>query len=159
MMRRFATAGAVLLLLTSWTACTEPDDVQEVPASEEDLESVPPVGGVMPENPKTEEPLDVAEVEVILRDDSIEMADRVPATFTRFFLRNEGTVEHGFEVEGPGLETKLSTRVPPGGRATLEADLEAGTYEVHCPVADHAERGMRRELKVGGLRSPPAGPR
>lgn len=159
MMHRLVSCGAIALLLSSFVACTDRDQVRDVPETEEALESVPPAGDA-PEpadDPGAELPLDLVEAEVILRDDDLEMAGRLPAAFTRFRIRNEGSQEHGFEIRGPDVEKGLPSPVPPGGEATLEADLKAGVYQVFCPLEDHAEGGIRRELTVGEL--PPATPR
>ncbi len=159
MMHRLVSCGAIALLLSSFVACTDRDEVRDVVESEEALESVPPAGDA-PEpgdDPGAELPLDVVEAEVILHDDDLEVAGRLPAAFTRFRIRNEGSEEHGFEIRGPDVEKGLPSPVPPGGEATLEAELGAGVYQVYCPLEDPAEGGMRRELTVG--EPPPADPR
>ena len=142
-MYRLGILGALVLLLALFASCADRSEVRDVQESEEALESVPPAG----EAP--DDPLDVAEVEVILKDFAIEMPERIPATFTRFVVRNEGAVEHSLRVTGQGTEAQLLEPVPPGGLATLEADLNVGVYEVVCPLEDHARKGMRRELAVG----------
>lgn len=154
-MQRLRIYGALVLLLTSFVACTDRSEVRDVPESEDALESVPPAGevadgeGVMPTGPEADYPLDVAEVEVIVKELAIEMPERIPATLTRFLVRNEGMMEHSLRVVGPGPKAQLPEPVPPGGLATLEVDLEEGIYEVICPLEDHADQGMRRELAAG----------
>jgi uncharacterized cupredoxin-like copper-binding protein len=71
----------------------------------------------------------------------------VKAGKVRFVVKNEGTVDHGFEVEGPGLEEEIDP-FPPGRTRTLELDLAPGTYEVYCQVPGHEELGMKGELIV-----------
>lgn len=88
------------------------------------------------------------EVQVSLTDFSIEMPETLPAGPTTFRVSNDGAVEHNFEVEGQGMEEELEENLAPGGTGTLQVDLEPGTYEIYCPVADHADRGMRMELTV-----------
>jgi uncharacterized cupredoxin-like copper-binding protein len=61
---------------------------------------------------------------------------------------NNGTIEHNLEVEGQGIEEAFDSNLQPGETRTLEVDLQPGTYEVYCPVADHADQGMRVELTV-----------
>lgn len=157
-MRRILIWGAVLVLGSSF-ACIDREEVRDVPASEEALESVPPVEGTpepgeqeaheMPRGPDADDPLDIAEVEVILDDFSIRMSERIPATFTRFLIRNKGKTEHSFAVAGQGVVEMLESPLPPGDRTLLEANLEVGLYEAYCPLADHAARGMHHELAVG----------
>lgn len=88
------------------------------------------------------------DVQVTLADYRIEMTDTLMAGQVTFNVTNAGAHEHGFEIEGEGLEKKLERSLRPGQSAKLVADLHAGTYEVYCPVADHDERGMRRQLVV-----------
>lgn len=88
------------------------------------------------------------EVEVVLSEFKIEMEDSISAGETTFVIRNAGTVEHGFEIEGNGIEKMLETNLAPGAEQTLTVNLEPGTYEIYCPVEDHDERGMSLQLTV-----------
>ena len=65
-----------------------------------------------------------------------------------FGVSNDGQETHALEVEGNGIEEETED-IPPGGSASLEVDLEEGTYELYCPVDDHKDRGMTTELVVG----------
>jgi hypothetical protein len=91
---------------------------------------------------------DADTVEVHLAEFSIDMPQSLPAGRTVFRVMNHGSVEHGFEIEGPDVQDSLTSNVQPGEEATLSVDLEPGSYEVWCPVADHAEQGMRTTLQV-----------
>jgi uncharacterized cupredoxin-like copper-binding protein len=71
-----------------------------------------------------------------------------PGTYA-FEVVNKGQVAHALEIEGQGAEEKTDT-LDPGTRATLKAKLEAGTYELYCPVDNHADQGMKGELEVAG---------
>jgi plastocyanin len=66
-----------------------------------------------------------------------------------FEVVNDGEAAHALEVEGKGIEEETET-LEPGERATLTVALEAGSYELYCPVGDHADRGMKGELTVSG---------
>jgi uncharacterized cupredoxin-like copper-binding protein len=66
-----------------------------------------------------------------------------------FEVRNVGKIGHALEIEGEGMEVETKT-FGPGRTAKLKADLEPGTYELYCPVADHAQRGMTARLTVRG---------
>jgi uncharacterized cupredoxin-like copper-binding protein len=66
-----------------------------------------------------------------------------------FEVVNDGQVAHALEVEGEGIEEETET-LQPGERATLTVDLEAGSYELYCPVGDHKERGMTGHLEIKG---------
>lgn len=72
------------------------------------------------------------------------------AGVVEFRIRNAGKIAHALEVEGPEGEVETK-EIPPGGRATLKADLrKAGRYKWYCPVGDHKGRGMKGEITVGG---------
>jgi uncharacterized cupredoxin-like copper-binding protein len=78
----------------------------------------------------------------------IAMPSELPAGPTTFAITNDGTTEHNFEVEGQGIEEELPENLAPGASGMLTVDLAPGTYEVYCPVGDHAGEGMRLELTV-----------
>jgi hypothetical protein len=90
------------------------------------------------------------EVEVSLTDFAIDMPETLPAGSTTFVVTNDGDATHGFEIESEelGVEEGLEQNLEPGQSATLEVDLEAGTYEVYCPVGNHADMGMSLEVTV-----------
>jgi uncharacterized cupredoxin-like copper-binding protein len=69
-----------------------------------------------------------------------------------FEVVNEGQVAHALEVEGEGIEEETET-LEPGQRATLTVALEAGSYELYCPVGDHKERGMTGKVDIQGAAS------
>ncbi|MFW6296175.1 MAG: hypothetical protein ACOC04_03170, partial [Halothece sp.] len=59
-----------------------------------------------------------------------------------------GEIEHNFEIEGQGIEREFEQNLQPGESATMEVNLEPGTYRAYCPVGNHPERGMSMELTV-----------
>jgi plastocyanin len=75
-----------------------------------------------------------------------------PVTFT---VTNAGSIPHAFEVEGQGIERETPL-IQPGSSATLTLALNAGRYEVYCPVGgdSHKKLGMETHLKVTGSKSP-----
>jgi glucose/arabinose dehydrogenase/uncharacterized cupredoxin-like copper-binding protein len=87
-------------------------------------------------------------VDVSLTEFSIEMPDTLPAGPTTFRITNDGTVEHNFEIEGQGIEEEFDENLQPGETRELQVDLEAGAYEVYCPVGNHRDQGMSLELAV-----------
>jgi len=74
-----------------------------------------------------------------------------PVTFT---ISNAGSIPHGFEVEGEGIEQETKV-IQPGATATLTLTLKPGTYEVYCPVGEdsHKKLGMDTHLTVVGSNS------
>src|SRR2546426_5750358 len=81
-------------------------------------------------------------------------ASTVPAGTVTFTVTNAGSIPHGFEVEGKGIEKEIE-RIQPGASDTLTLTLTPGTYEVYCPVGEgsHQKLGMETHLKVAGATS------
>src|SRR5213080_2933574 len=71
-----------------------------------------------------------------------------------FVVTNAGSIPHGFEVEGEGIEQEIET-IQPGASDTLSLSLKPGSYEVYCPVGadSHKKLGMETHLKVVGSRA------
>lgn len=91
---------------------------------------------------------DGATVDVSLVDFAIEMETELTAGTVTFNITNNGQAPHSFEIEGNGIEEELEENLEPGESATLEVELQPGTYEVYCPVGQHADRGMKLEVTV-----------
>ena len=87
-------------------------------------------------------------IQVELGDLFIKPAElSAPEGSVTFEVRNTGSAEHNFAIEGFGK----TPMIPAGESATLEvANLKAGTYTVICEVAGHADAGMKGTLTVGG---------
>jgi len=85
-------------------------------------------------------------VEITLVDGEIQMPETLPAGMYMFDVTNEGELVHNVEIEGQGIETMLDDDLQPGESGMLSVELEAGEYEVYCPVGDHAEQGMQMTL-------------
>jgi plastocyanin len=69
-----------------------------------------------------------------------------PGTYV-FKAVNSGDTVHALEVEGEGIEEETE-EIKPGQSAELKVKLNAGTYELYCPVDGHAEEGMEGKLTV-----------
>lgn len=89
-----------------------------------------------------------AQVPVSLTEFAIEMPDTLSAGPVTFAVTNDGTVTHSFEIENAELEEELAATLEPGETGMLSVDLAAGTYEVYCPVGNHAAQGMETEVTV-----------
>lgn len=61
-------------------------------------------------------------------------------------LVNDGESPHALEIEGVDA---ASATIEPGETATLDVELEDGTYEIFCPVDGHRDLGMVGTLTVG----------
>ncbi|MDR7404241.1 MAG: cupredoxin domain-containing protein [Armatimonadota bacterium] len=60
-------------------------------------------------------------------------------------IRNEGTIEHNFVIQGLGVEVDA---IPAGGSRQVTVDLRPGTYEVVCNIPGHLEAGMKTTITV-----------
>ncbi len=99
--------------------------------------------------PETVGTLPPVPVPVTLVEYRIEMPESIPAGRTTLQITNSGKRKHSLEVEGNGVEKELEKELQPGQNATLDIDLQPGTYRVYCPVGDHAKKhGMSRQLTV-----------
>lgn len=91
-------------------------------------------------------------LEVRLSDGNIDVPMSADEGSRVFRIINDGTQEHGLEVEG----MNVSETVAPGEEATVSVQLVAGTYEVFCPVEGHTDE--RATLQVspnqGGMMTP-----
>jgi uncharacterized cupredoxin-like copper-binding protein len=69
---------------------------------------------------------------------------------TTFKVTNAGTFVHNFRIVGQGIKKQLDSNLQPGETNTMQVALKAGSYEVDCPVAGHADQGMKLDLTVTG---------
>jgi hypothetical protein len=106
--------------------------------------STPPAGGPPAEMPRS----GANQVVVTLREYEVDMPASIPAGITAFEVANAGSVPHSFRLQGEGTDVSLASDLEPGETAVLEVALEPGSYVVTCPIANHAELGMRVELTV-----------
>src|SRR6266446_1207068 len=96
-----------------------------------------------------------SQVSVRLSEWKVELSQQtIAAGAVRFAVTNAGSIPHGFEVEGQGLEKEIET-IQPGASDTLSLSLKPGSYEVYCPVGadSHKKLGMETHLKVVGSRA------
>ena len=86
----------------------------------------------------------VKESEFVLKPAEITLEK--PGTYLFKAVNSGGTV-HALEVEGQGIEEETE-EIQPGQSAELKVKLEAGTYELYCPVDGHKEEGMEGKIIV-----------
>ena len=91
-------------------------------------------------------PTDITATEFKFDPSMVELAKSGEMTFT---LVNDGQLTHALEIEGQGIEEE-SDEIDGGASTDLTVDLEAGEYELYCPVGNHREQGMEGTLVVGG---------
>lgn len=88
------------------------------------------------------------EVEMKVKEYTIEMPLSVGAGATTFKVTNTGKESHGFEIEGNGIEKQIKPRLKEGECGSLRVNLKPGTYQVYCPVKGHKMLGMSLKLTV-----------
>ena len=87
-------------------------------------------------------------IQVQLTEYEIQMPDTLPAGHQMLHITNAGKQNHNFAIEGPGVQTKLSSDLTRGDAGEIAVDLHAGTYTVYCPVDGHRGKGMQRRVTV-----------
>src|SRR6185437_5860676 len=101
------------------------------------------------------------QVHVRLSEWKVELSEGTIGTGpVTFVITNAGTIPHGLEVEGAGIEKEVES-IQPGATDTLTLRLTPGTYDVYCPVGSdsHRKLGMDTHLRVAsGRLSGAAGP-
>jgi hypothetical protein len=86
---------------------------------------------------------------VNLTDTSITVWPRlVGAGKIRLEITNDGLLEHGLHVVGPGTDSSGDEFLVSGGRRKLSLKVGPGTFRVFCPDGDHAARGMQTTFDV-----------
>ena len=84
--------------------------------------------------------------------------DTLPAGAVTFRVKNDGTLPHGFHVEGPGVD-KETKQIGPHESASLTVTLKPGTYDIYCPLSElsHKQAGMLKKVTV--VAGAPAAPK
>ena len=74
---------------------------------------------------------------------------RIPAGPARIELVNFGQDEHDLRLQRVGGTAVYQLpKTLPGERRILTLRLKPGLYRLSCSMADHADRGMRANLRV-----------
>ena len=101
-------------------------------------------------------------VPVTLSEWKIQLArDTVRAGSITFRVKNDGSVVHGFHIEGEGVDAD-TPQIAAGQSASLKVTLKPGTYELYCPMAEqtHKMAGMVKKITAvnGETPAPPKKP-
>jgi uncharacterized cupredoxin-like copper-binding protein len=129
-------------------AAEESADAAATPAMEHDMSAM---GTPSAAAEGTDETMMAGEqVPVSLMEFMITMPSTLTAGPVTFAVTNDGTITHSFEVESEeaGIEEELETPLAPGETGMLTVDLAPGTYEIYCPIGNHADQGMTLEVTV-----------
>jgi plastocyanin len=83
-------------------------------------------------------------------DFSIALAsDSVPPGTYELTVDNAGDATHSLSITGPGGVDMTSDTLQGGDSTTMTVTLQAGEYEVWCPIGNHKAMGMDTTLTVG----------
>jgi plastocyanin len=99
------------------------------------------------------ETIEISATDFALNPPTVELEAAGEYTFR---LTNDGQQQHALEIDGQGVEEETET-IGPGETAELTVTLEAGEYEMYCPVDGHRDMGMEGTLVVGGAAAGGAG--
>jgi len=90
-------------------------------------------------------------VNVVAKEFAFEPKEiKVSTGMVKFVVRNEGTVEHDFEIVGAaehGAEHEARL-IKPREVYEVEVPLDPGTYQVVCNVPGHKDAGMVATIVV-----------
>jgi hypothetical protein len=99
------------------------------------------------QRPGTEDAPEIVNVE--LTDSSIDVWPRLVARGkVGLDIVNDGQLEHGLHIVGPGVDEQTDEFLVTGQRRRIWLKLAPGTFRVECPDGDHAARGMVSTLVV-----------
>ena len=77
-----------------------------------------------------------AAVNAKLSEWKVELSESsIPAGTVTFTVANVGSIPHGFEVEGQGIERQIAI-IQPGASAELTLTLKPGAYELRVRTVD-----------------------
>jgi uncharacterized cupredoxin-like copper-binding protein len=65
-----------------------------------------------------------------------------------FEISNEGQLEHGLHIVGPGIDDQSDEFLVPGQHRSVTLKLGEGTYRLSCPDGNHADLGMWAKIEV-----------
>lgn len=138
-MGRLGAAGGLALLLA---ACGGSSTAAKATAPRSDPATSAPAASAAPGGTGT--PVQVIETEF-----AIELPQKSfpPGTYT-FTVLDKGHATHALEIDGPGVNDKVSSSLSGGQSTSLTVTLQKGTYRLYCPVGNHASLGMDTEITV-----------
>jgi plastocyanin len=68
---------------------------------------------------------------------------------TVFTITNTGKDVHNIFIDGPGVQQAAGSEIPVGATTSVTVNLQAGEYEIYCPMFDHRQRGETAQVTVG----------
>jgi uncharacterized cupredoxin-like copper-binding protein len=89
----------------------------------------------------------IRDVAVNLVDSKIEIPEGITSGIINFHVKNSGTLEYSFQVEGLDIHEELDN-LKPGENGTLTVELAPGVYKIYCLHDDNEAQGMSVTLGV-----------
>jgi len=86
------------------------------------------------------------DVEVSLGERRMTMPTSVEAGDVTFTVTNDGSLDRGFKITGPGLERSFTATLPPGQSEKITVNLEPGVYQVESPAPEDPTKQLAVEL-------------
>jgi uncharacterized cupredoxin-like copper-binding protein len=124
--------GAVLVLAASGCGSS---------SSKTNPSSSPTSGGTVAPGSGTRVTASETEYKIVLSTGSFTAG---PYTFNAV---NNGKIIHSLEIDGPGVHA-VTGDIEPGQSASLSVQLQAGKYDVFCPIPGHKALGMNKQITV-----------
>jgi hypothetical protein len=88
-------------------------------------------------------------VRVELRDTRIDVSPHMVARGKVILeIENDGELEHGLRVVGPGVDEQSDEFLVPGQHRRVTMKLGEGTFRIFCPDGNHADLGMWSQIVV-----------
>jgi uncharacterized membrane protein YgcG len=109
------------------------------------------IGGVVAQAHVT-----VPTVSVTLKEFKVATASKLRSGKVTLVVVNKGKIPHALKIAGPGVNAKTAM-LTSGKSARLTVTLKDGTYQLWCPVGNHASLGMKLTAKLGTVASGGAG--
>ncbi|MGI8460917.1 MAG: plastocyanin/azurin family copper-binding protein [Solirubrobacterales bacterium] len=134
-LRPFATLLAALAALTVFAAGCGGDDEETTSSTSSTTEETTAPSG--------EE--GAAASTITMTEYSFDPGDPTVAQGDSLDVVNDGQIPHNLTVEGTDLAT---ADLDGGANEDLTVDLDPGSYEFICTIADHAAQGMTGTLTV-----------
>ncbi len=88
-------------------------------------------------------------VDVTMTETGMQVPRTIPAGMVRILVKNDGTSEHNFAIDGNGNFQQLGANLEPGGSAVLELSLTPGSYDLYDPLGSNRDHGVSAKLTVG----------
>jgi uncharacterized cupredoxin-like copper-binding protein len=93
-------------------------------------------------------PASASAIQVQLSDNKIDVPATLKAGILLFVIKNNGSAEHNFEIQGANIDKKLDANLKPGDTGTLPIQLAPGNYRMFDPTGDYRNQGLLVNLTV-----------